>query len=172
MAHDGSIASQVEDWIVTQVKAITFGGRPAFDPKSVEPWVGTEAGSVRQVAEELFQGTRNRICRVFYLSDQQAIALADGEMKTVPVYVILIGIKDFDPGAARRGSVRGGTKEWGTNAMRDRLKVTFNQAQPDVDDGVTHTDVSQYLGSEIVLLVPNKCIMQARITVDEVPIGA
>lgn len=172
--NDGSIASQVEDWIIAQLLAIQFNGQAAFEAADVLAWEGTDFGTLNQFAEEFHQGARDRIARVAFLNDR-TIELSDGQIQVVPTYVIVIGIKERTPGAIRRGSQRDSedplTKAWGTNVMRDLLKAKFNQQRPGIGDGATYTDQAHYIGSEITFHSRNICIMKAEVTVDEVPIA-
>ena len=163
--NDESMATRVEDWICTAVQAIQFNSKNAFEAGTVLPWTGTDAGTVKAFSEELFRGTRERIARVSFLDDQ-TFELADGQIKTKPTYLILIGVKDLrDVGQARRGD---GTL-WGTNAMRDLLESALNQKRPNITDGTRHTDKSHWLGASIAVLQDNFCIMDARVAVDVVP---
>lgn len=168
MANDGSMASKVEDWIIAQIQAIQFNGAAAFEAVEVKPWEGTESGTVGQFAEELMSATRDHVARVFF-SGEETEELADSQIKLSPTYVVLIGIRNHTPAAARRGEVRGAETSWGTNAMRDLLQAAFNQKKPGVTAGSTITDKSHYAGADVVWHSSNLCIMRANVIVDEVP---
>jgi len=78
---DGSIASQVEDWIVTQIRAITYGEPPVllFEPDDVQPWGGSNQRISKDVGEEFKAHVRKRTARVMFTGDT-AQPLEDGEV--------------------------------------------------------------------------------------------
>lgn len=170
MAHDGSLASKVEDWIVGRVAGLLFGqpiDGPAFAEGDVRVWEGTDADSVQLFTDQLFQGNRNRVARVLFVGDRPR-ELEDVQVKLTGLYNIIIGLRDYRPGEARRGSGVSVNK-WGTNWMRGALVQLFNQQRPNLDDGIMHTDKSHYEGATIQFHPSNVCIMKVEITVDEVP---
>ena|SRR3990172_5711835 len=170
MAHDGSLASQVEDWIVEQIQALQVGGQAAFAAEDVRAWEGTESESVRDFSEELFEAARSRIARVLFTGDRP-LELEYDQIRLEPTYLILVGLKNYRPGSARRGeSTTAG--EWGTNKMRDLLAQTFSLKQPDKDNGVMHTDLTHYRGATIEYHPRNTCIMRVEIVVEESSIAA
>lgn len=157
--------------MIAQIKAIQFDGAAAFNPEDVGPWMGTDAGSAAQIDKEVFQSSRDRVARVLYVSDQTT-DLADGQIQLTPTFRIIVGVKVRRTSEARRGSDDAGNKQWGTNAMVDLLKRTFNQKRPNLTDGIDHTDKTQYLGAQIEFLDSNKCVMSADVTVDVMTSGA
>ena len=165
------MASQIEDWIVDQIKAIQFESADALDPEDVKPWEGTSAGTIEKIADQLFSGKRNTAARVLFVSDS-AEDLADAQIEIRGRYLILIGIRNFRPGAARRGDGSETPTRWGTNAMRDLLKAAFNQKTPDLTDGTTYTDVTRYMGATIEFNSETSCVLKVMVEVTEVPSAA
>lgn len=168
MAHDNSVASQMEDWIVGKIQGIAEGGSPVFEESDVQPWDGTQAGSPNQMTEELFSGKRDLVVRVFYHSDR-VIPLEEGAIRVVPRYVILLGMANRRTmGAARRGD---GTAI-GTNRLRDLMKAALHDKQPldgadPLGDSATVIDRTYFRGSQVIMNMPNRCIQQSIVEVDE-----
>ena len=169
MANDESNATKVEDWIIAQIKGMTEGGSPVFDPLEVTPFDGTDQGKIEAFADELFSGTRDMVCRVLYQSDR-AEPLEEGAVRMVPTFLILVGIRNRRPDAARRGD---GTTI-GTNRLRDLLRYALHDKQPSdeggvINDGVTSIEMVMFRGSRVVLNKKNQCIQQTVIEVKEAP---
>jgi hypothetical protein len=170
MAHDDSLASKVEDWIVAQIQGITVDATSVFEASEVQPWEGTTAGDRIDITEELFSGARDLVARVFFRSDRTE-DLEEGEIRVVPQYIILIGIFNRRPDTARRGD---GTTI-GTNRLRDLLRYALHDRQPDdgeggiLSDGVTAVDRLSFRGTQLLINTKARCIQQSIVEAYEVP---
>ncbi len=168
MDHNGSIASQMEDWIVATIKAIGDGGPNIFEGSEVQPWDGSNAGTVSQFKTELMAASRNVIARVFFRGDRIQ-ELEEGEIRTIGQFVVLVGIRNERQAAARRGD---GTTI-GTNRMRDLLRYALHDKVPldgesaVINDGATVVERLRFLGSELVLNDPGLCIQQTTLEIEE-----
>lgn len=168
---DDSIATQVEDWIVAQLRAMEFDSVAVFgDDENVQPWEGTDAESVTQFAKEIHQGKRDRVARVFFAGDRVE-RLSEDQSKVIPTYTILIGLRHARPAVSRRGDGTDPNRTLGTNGLRDILHATFDSKLPNVGsaDGLRHTDRAEYGGMSIVRHTGVVCVIEATVTVDEVP---
>lgn len=174
--HDGSIASQMEDWIVTAILAIQDGD-PAvdiFESSEVKPWDGSNAGTVGQFKTELMAASRNVIARVFFKGDRIE-ELQEGEIRPIGQFVVLIGIRNDRPSTARRGD--GSTI--GTNRMRDLLRYALHDRKPledggpaPLNDGVTAVERLRFMGSELIFNDPGLCIQQSTLEIEESELAA
>ena len=160
--HDNSIASQMEDWLVARIRLIRDGGELVFESSEVRAWEGSMAGEAEQFAKEFFQAKRGLSCRVFYHSDR-TVDLEEGDLRVVPQYVVLVGVKNNRPDAARRGD---GTTI-GTNRLRDLLQYALHKQRPGVNDGVSYVDMTYFRGSRVVYNDSNGAIQRTTIEVDE-----
>jgi len=174
VAHDDSVASKMEDWIIAQVQAIQIQGQGGpvniFEAAEVTPWVGTQAGAVEQFAKELIAGTRGRIVRVLYAADREVEDLADDQVRVFGQYWVLVGVHDVTNAAvARRGLVRGTETKFGTNLLRDLLRNALDQKSPAVNSNGVFVDRTFYRGATVVHLAENLCVMKAMVETVEVP---
>lgn len=170
MTHDGSIASQVEDWIVTQIAAIQYNQVPLFEESEVQPWNGSDAGSLAQFGNELMEASRDLIARVLFRGDR-AQELQEGEIRMLPTYVILIGIRNQRPAAARRGD---GTSI-GTNGLRDLLRLALHDKLP-LDSGgallvdndnIATVERTLFQRSDVVFNTQDRSIQESVLLVEE-----
>lgn len=176
MAHDGSIASKMEDWIVTAILAIQDGD-PAvniFESGEVKPWDGSNAGSVAQFKEEFTAAKRDVIARVFFKGDRVE-ELEEGEIRTIDTFVVLVAIRNQRPSTARRGD--GSTI--GTNRLRDLLRYALHDQKPledggpdPLNDGVTAVERLSFMGSELIFNDPGLCIQQSTLEIEESELAA
>lgn len=170
MAHDNSLASLMEDWICTQIRAITIGESAVFETAEVQPWNGTFAPNMAEFAQELFSGARDLLCRVYYQGDR-VVELAGGDLQVIPRYHVLVGIANRSPQAARRGD----GKAPGTNLMRELLRAALHDKRPLsapgvlVNDGVTAVDLTFFRGSQVIVNTRTHCVQQTVIEAHEVP---
>ena len=166
---DGSLATLMEDWICTQIRAIKVGDDNVFAATDVEPWSGTYAENVQAFAEELFTGQRNLVCRVFYDGDR-VVQLEEGEIKVIPRFRILVGMKNRRPQEARRGD---GTLV-GTNRIRNLLQYALSDDRPDdgegkpINDGTNAVERVTFTGSQVLVNQQGLCIQQTTIEIEEV----
>ena len=91
------------------------------------------------------------------------IELEEGDIRVMPRYVILVGVKNSRPDAARRGD--GATI--GTNRMRDLLQYALHQQRPNIDDQVRYVDITYFRGSQVVFNAPDGSIQRTMIEADE-----
>lgn len=170
MATDGSMASQMEDWLVAKIQAIQFAGFALFDPADVAPWEGTEQDSAEETSRMFMEFNRDLIARVFFLSDTVQ-TLANGQQDVTPTYVVLVGIRNYQPLRSRRGSATVA----GTNRIRDLLRYALHDKQPldsggmPISDGVTVFDLTKFEGSAVVINNKIMCLQRTLVTVSEVP---
>ena len=165
-----SMATQGEDWIVAAIAAIEVGGQKVFATTEVKPWGGSlqKLRSPADVIEELFSGAGNRAVRVLEVRDTAKPLEAGGSMELVTTYSILFGVRNFaSPGEARRGSA----SYLGINDIRTLIATALHNKRPDLDDGVWHTNKTEWLGSQITHLSGNECIAEAQLAISEVPKG-
>lgn len=166
--HDGSIASQMEDWIVATIKAIGDGESNIFEGSEVQPWDGSNAGTVDQFKRELKTASRDVTARVFFRGDRIQ-ELQEGEIRTIGQYVVLVAIRNQRPATARRGD---GTTI-GTNRLRDLLRYALHDKVPldgesaVINDGTTVVERLRFLGSELIFNDPGLCIQQTILEVEE-----
>ncbi len=172
MAHDGSNASRVEDWIVEAVREIREDAQLVFEPSEVLPFAGTETTDPHKFTEELFSGHRDLVCRVLYYGDRVQ-PLNEGEIAVVPTFLIVVGIRNQRPMTARRGD---GTTI-GTNRIRDLLRYALHDVQPTnaqtgaiIQDGVTAVERLVFRGSQLSINDGKRCVQQTTIEVEESPV--
>ena len=167
MAGDNSIATQMEDWIVTQIKTLQFGGGPLFDPADVEPFHGIEEGrAFEDIAGKLFQGKRTRWCVVLPVRDEVQ-DLEEGDIRLRTTYAILVGVENQRrPGAARRGD----DTSPGANVIRDLLRSVLHtppNAGPAVTDGITKVDDALWAGAEMLSNTGTRVVMRCTVVAVE-----
>ncbi|MCO6436545.1 MAG: hypothetical protein J5J06_05610 [Phycisphaerae bacterium] len=169
MAHDGSLASQLEDWIVARLKSLTYSG-PLFEPESVTPWDGTEKESVEDFSNEFMAGRRDTAAAVYFLED--AIQpLEAGKIEVVGTYVILTATRNERPGEGRRGTAA----RAGTNRIRDLVRYGLHDQRPTVagdliNDAVYCVDRLEWAGSAIVLARKTVTIQRHLVLAHEMPL--
>jgi hypothetical protein len=167
---DNSVATQMEDWIVTQIRALKIGDDAVFDAEDVQPWEGGLAPNINQITAELFTGRRDLAARVFYHSDR-TVDLEAGEIKVIPQYIVVIGMRNRRPQAARRGD----DQAIGTNLLRDLLIAALHDKRPLdgegelIGDAATAVDRTCFRGSRILVNQTDLCIQETTIEADEVP---
>ncbi|MEK6676571.1 MAG: hypothetical protein AABZ47_13075 [Planctomycetota bacterium] len=167
MAHDNSIASLTEDWIIARIKAIEVSvGVPLFDPDSVGPWEGSADNATKDFADEFMEGERPRVGRVMFFRDEVE-DLEAGMIQVFTHYAILLGWRNDRFGAAAR---RGDGTIVGINRVRDLCRYAIHSQRPDQTDGTTYTDIVEWRGSEIVVARKNLYILQCHLRVREVPV--
>ncbi len=175
MAHDGSIASQIEDWLIAKIQAIQFSGAPVFNAEDVKPWGGGQQHTVDDFKTHLFAGARPYTAQVFYADE--ALTYLDGvEQLTRPRWVIAIGAKNFRNNAeARRGDVPAtGTARVGTNGLRDLVRHAIDGEKPlsdpttVINDGTFAVHKVRVLNAELVHEEAKQVILAIYVTVDQV----
>lgn len=166
MAHDGSLASLTEDWIITQLRAIQFGGNPLFQTDDVAAWEGTETESAKQQRDEVLAAARNMSARVLYAGDR-AEDLEGGQIKTVATYAVYVALRNARfPGAARRGD---GTYPGG-NVVRELIRNALHLGRPNITANGHYADIARYTNCEFVIHGRTGVILEIVVEVDEVPV--
>lgn len=158
MANDGSLASLVEAWIVTQIKAIS-----EIPADNVEVFEGTTSPTGDQLIRE-FTANRSPYVTVLFEGDVPK-TLEEGEQAYDPTYAIYIVVQNKRPGAARKGD--GDTA--GTNLMRDRLRNALHNKFPKQSANGYYTDGAEFRGVQVVFQRKDAFIMRAEVVVRETP---
>jgi len=158
MANDGSVASLVEEWIATQLRAL-----PEFADDAVEVFPGNEVLSGQQVIDEL---TKNRspYATVFFRGDAP-LPLEEGQQGYDPTYVVWVVVQNMRPGTARFGD---GTTP-GTNKMRDLLRTALHDKFPNLNANGFYTDGVKFGGVQIVFQRKDAWILEATLVIRETP---
>lgn len=168
MAHDNSLASLTEDWIITQLRAIQFGGIPLFQTDDVAAWEGTETTTAKAQADELLSAARNTSAKVLYAGDV-AEDLEGTEIRTNATYAIYVALRNPRfPGAARRGD---GTHP-GANAVRELVRNALHAKRPNLTANGRYADFVMYESCEFFIHGRVGLIVEMRFTVHEVPAAA
>ncbi len=165
-----SMATQGEDWIVAEIRAIEVASQAVFETNEVRPWGGSQQKlqSASDVAEELFSGAGSRAVRVLEVRDATKPLEAGGQVELVTTYSILFGVRNFaNPGEARRGSA----SFLGINDIRSLIAKALHNKRPYLNDGVWCTTKTQWLGSSITHLSATVCIAEAQLAIPEIPKG-
>jgi len=156
MANDGSLASLTEEWIATQLRALS-----EFADDAVEVFEGTTHLEGAQLIEEL---TAERSPHVFvFFEGDVPRPLEEGDIAYEPTYGIYVMVINNRAGAARKGD---GTKP-GTNKMRDVIRTALHDKRPDQSAGGYYTDMTEFRGTQIVFQRKDAFIMRAELVVRE-----
>lgn len=165
MAHDNSLASLTEDWIVAQLQAITFGAGKLFAAADVAAWEGTEQDTAKQQMDEVLAGSRNTSARVFYAGDEPT-DLEAGYVRTDATYGVYVALRNPRfPGAARRGD---GTYP-GANAARELVRNALHNGKPNLTANGYYTSRCLYSGCDVIVYKKVGVILEIKLTVHEVP---
>jgi hypothetical protein len=159
---DQSLATKVENWIVTQLKAIQIDAADVFEDIDVTPWPGTIEDSASHAAEELFSSERRLIAQVYFQSDQP-VEMEAGVQFFDAIYIIIIGIKNDRPGAARRGDGVGP----GTNILRELVEVALHNQTIGLSSNNRVASNTRWLGMEHAYLKRDAVILIGRLAVRE-----
>lgn len=168
MAHDNSLASLTEDWIITKLRAITFGAGLLFETTNVAPWEGSEQDTAKQQGDEVLAGARNTSARVLYAGDRPE-DLEGGQIKTVATYAVYVALRNPRfPGAARRGD---GTYP-GANAARELIRNALHLQRPNLTANARYADICRYQSCDFIIHGREGVILEIVVEVDEVPTAA
>jgi len=168
VATDGSLASQVEDWLVDTIVAITDSGA-VFEAVEVAAWDGSDEEAIDFVNTHLSDGKRDLAVQVRFNRDV-AEPLEEGLVRRNGQYDVWVGIKNRRPGTARRGD---GTKP-GTNRMRELLINALHNKRPVDGEGELltnlgwYSDIIMYQGAEIIWHSSGNAVMLCRFQTHEV----
>lgn len=158
MANDGSIASQTEEWIAVQLRALA-----EFPDENVEVFEGSSSPTGQQLIDEF---TRNRSPYVTVLFERDVPrTLEEGEQAYDPTYGIYIVVQNKRPGVARKGDADSA----GTNKMRDVIRTALHDKDPGKSASGYYTDRTEFRGVQIVFQRADAFIMRAEVVVRETP---
>ena len=158
MANDGSLASKVEDWIVTQLLAVA-----QFAAGTVEPFLGTTQPDGRQLIDEM-TAKRSPYAVVLFEGDH-AVVTQEGKQDYEPTYAIYVTVQNERQGAARNGD---GTTP-GTNLLRDLLRNALHDKIPAQSANGFWAERAEFRGTQIVFQRSDAFVMRAELVVREVP---
>jgi len=158
MAHDGSLASLIEDWIVTQVAALA-----PFADGLVEPFRGTTVQSGEQLIDEM-TANRNPYAAVLFEGDTPR-ELEEGQQGYEPTFGIYIVVQNEREGTARRGD---GTTP-GTNLIRDLMRNALHDKEPALGVNGYYADRTEFKGVKVVFQRRDAFILRAEVSVRESP---
>lgn len=168
MAHDGSFASQIEDWIIQRINTVTYNAVAVFATENVRPWEGSEAPNKEQVADELMGGSDNAIAKVFFMGDRPQ-PLESGEIEIFARFIVYVGMRFPDTNGTGR---RGDATRVGINRLKDLIRYATHNINPDKDDGVNHSDKCEYQGCEVVIARKDVWVLRIELEVKQVPMAA
>lgn len=162
MANDGSLASLTEEWIATQLRALT-----EFADDAVEVFEGT---THPEGAELIAEMTAERSPHAFVLFEgDRIITLEEGQAAYEPIYAIYVVVQVARPGGVAR---KGDAATAGTNKMRDVMRAALHDKCPNLTAGGYHTDLTEWRGVQVVFQRKNAFIMRAEVVVRESPTSA
>lgn len=142
MSNDGGLTAKLEEWIVTVLTALEYGGSAVF--KEVDHWrhqVGATGAGL-----EAFQ----RYAPFAFVGYQQSDSAREGghELREIPTIYILIGTYNNVPGVARIGDA----SHLGTSKIRDLVIAALESQTPTGDLGCDEC----YYADDIVVVDAEK----------------
>lgn len=163
MAHDNSIASKVEAWMVTAIAAADSGDEIA----DVGLFEGTMEQAATGQAKELL---RNRVPVAKVVCFQaSAEVLSAGDQQVGSEYVVYIGVKnDRGKGTPRCGDGEAKGVHW----CRALIQHALHDVQPGVSDDYYASEVCRLVGWNTVWQSATDWIIAMRFFVPEVPKAA
>lgn len=164
MSNDGSMASLVEDWIVTQLRTLA-----EFVDEDVEVYQGSESAKGDEIVNE-FLRFRSPHVVVRFESDRN-VALEEGAQDYEGTYGIYVIVHSGRPGVSRTGS-NDGTVTMGTNGLRDAMRTVLHDQLPGIAVGGFATDRSVFTGMRTAFERKDAYIIRAGLMVRESPTGA
>ena len=161
MAHDGSMASLVEAWIVTQIEALA-----PFADRNVEAFAGSTEKMGEKLIAEMMAGKGSPFVVVMFEGDRP-IPLEEGAQAYEPIYGIYVLVQNARPGVARMGETVGATTTYGTNGIRDLLRNALHDKSPDLGANGFYTDQTTFRGVRVVFQRTDMFVMRAELIVRE-----
>lgn len=161
-AHDGSLASLTEAWIVQQIAAL-----PAFTGATVEPFQGTTHPMGAEQVDELF-ANRPLYCCVLFEGDVP-IVTQEGQQDYEPTYGIYVVVQNQRAGGSPR---KGDGVTPGTNLMRDLLRNALHDREPALGVNGFWAERCEFRGVRVVTQRKDGFIIRAECVVREVPQAA
>lgn len=174
--HDGSIASKVEGWIVTQIAAL--GPWDPADPNQehgkVEAYRGSSVPGTQPFLDQLF-AERSPYAAVLFVGDVP-VPLEEGALAYDPTYAVYVAVThDRGVGEARTGETIGGVTAkviHGSNGMRDLLRNALHDQAPNLSANGFFAERSEFLGVSVVFASAKKYLLEAKVMVRETPEAA
>jgi hypothetical protein len=166
MAHDGSLASKVEEWIVGRIQTIAaFAGQI----HNVEVWPGSQAADGEQIIAEMLS---YQMPHAFVLFEgDRAVELEEGQQDYEPTYAIFIVQQVLRPAASRTGEA-GPPVVYGTNGIRDLVRnALHDQIAGQTANGFFAARCA-FKGAQVVFQRNNAFIVRAEVVVREEPAAA
>jgi hypothetical protein len=162
MAHDGSLASQVEAWIVGRLQTID-----AFADQNVEVFKGSTKQDIDLFVDELLAGQSPKAVVLF--EEDRPVELEAGENAYDPTYGVYVGVLNYEPGTARTGVVVGAATKFGTNGLRDLMRNALHDLVPGLSANGFSAERSEFRGVRVVFARRDLFVMRAEVVVREVP---
>jgi len=162
---DESMATKVEDYLVTQIKALTVGATPLGELALVEAMPGTEAKNVRAYVESVLQRAEF-YAGVMFVGDVGR-EQAEGALDLEPTYAILTARRNERPGCGRRGDGR----TIGINKVRD-LYYGLHDLAPGITVAGKYAERVEYRATDLVFEQANTWCTWTTVVVREVPAAA
>lgn len=164
MAHDGSIAAQVEDWMIGQIGEadegnVLFGKIDHFD--------GVRSDAIRLIVEEIL-AKRDRVALV-YCTGAVAEELSAGDQAVGTEYEVLIGAKNARGCAGRIGE---SAEKPGIHLLREVVQVALHNQHPGASNDRLATEVCRYQRYATVCEQATGWIAALTFVVPEVPVAA
>lgn len=173
MSHDGSLASQVEQWIVTRIAETT----PFLAPDEsglqglVEVYRGSEAPGGQAFLDAMFARHTRYAC--VHFNGSRSIDLEEGEIAEVGTYIVWVAVTHHRAvGMARTGETTGGVGSrviHGSNGLREIIRQATHNLNPGVGAYGYFSGPAQFRGGEIVFETKGRFIWQGTIEVREDP---
>jgi hypothetical protein len=164
---DGSLASLVEEWLVT-----TLRGTTAFADRDVEVFAGTLSEGGEELVNELMAGRASPYAVVLFEGDRP-IELEEGEQAYEPVFAVYVAVKHHRPGMARTGETVGTGEAvvvtYGTNGLRDVIRSAVHDECPAQSAGGFYADRAIFKGTQIVFQRKDTFVMRAEVVIEERP---
>lgn len=158
MAHDGSMASKVEAWIVAQLETLA-----PFADRNVEVFPGSTDPAGAKLIAELTSKDSPYVVVMF--EGDQARPLEEGEHAYDPTYGIYVTVSNQRPSASRTGD---GTTI-GTNGLRDLIRNALHDEYPNVGANGFFTERVQFRGVKTVFQRTDAYIIRAEVVIRETP---
>ena len=160
MAHDNSIASKVEAWMVTTIGAADSGGVI----KGLGHFAGTMQEAASGQAKELLAGREPAVKVMWYRGNAEILSAADQKMGSE--YLVYVGITNpRGEGVPRIGDA----KSKGINWCRSLIQKALHDQHPGVSDDNFGVETCKFAGCETVWQSATDWIIVMRFFVEEVP---
>ncbi len=157
--NDGSLAAQVEAWMVSTIVAADAGKKLAE--------VGHLQGAISDVAQgqadELFRD-RTPVVKVACVGGPAQTLSAESN-QLASEYLVLVGVENKRPGAAARV---GDAESVGVHWCRSLIRSALHGQDPDLSDDYYAAEVCELVGEEVAWQQANRWVIALRFRVAEV----